>query len=103
MALFGRESEEDRLRADAWGEWARQRNPFALASVVLGAFSLIELGAIPIFSVGGLILGIVALRQLAGPAPAQPLGHRLAWTGIVLCAIALTLGILIYTRSIFMP
>ena len=32
MALFGRETPEEQARAEAWGQWARDRNPYALAS-----------------------------------------------------------------------
>jgi len=99
MALFGRETEQDRQRAEAHAVWVRQRNPLAIASVVLGVFSLIEFGSIPIFSIAGLALGIVALRQLKQPANAQMLGHRLAWTGIALSSVALLTGTAIYYHS----
>jgi hypothetical protein len=95
MALFGRPSEQDNARAAAWGDWARARHPLAIASLVLGIFSLIEFGALPIFSVAGLVLGGMALRQLAARAgnPTAPrLGHRLAWTGLALSAASLALG-----------
>jgi hypothetical protein len=64
MALFGRETEADRARADSWANWARQQNVLAIVSLVLGVFSLIEFGALVIFGIGGIATGAMALRQL---------------------------------------
>src|SRR3954451_20466987 len=70
MPLFGRPSAEDDQRAAAWRDWIQQRNPLAIASLVLGIFSFIELGALLIFGVAGIVFGILALRQLRNrPAP----------------------------------
>jgi hypothetical protein len=102
MALFGRETERERRRAEDWARWVQQRNPFALVSVVLGTFSLIEMGTVPIFSLGGLILGIVALRQLSRPGAAQPHGRRLAWTGVAISGIALIAGTSLYAHSLWL-
>jgi hypothetical protein len=99
MAMFGRESEQEKHKAEEWTAWARARNPLALASFVLGLFSLIELGAIPIFSLAGLILAIVALRQLRSPGAKQQHGHRLAWAGLVLSGAALIIGSSLYIHS----
>jgi hypothetical protein len=101
MALFGRETEQDQQRAQEWARWAQERHPLALASVVLGSFSLIELGAIPIFSLAGFILGIIALRQMKRPDEPRKLGHRLAWTGIALSSVALITGASLYIHSYF--
>ena len=95
MALFGRESEQDQQRAEQWAQWVRQRNPYAIASLVLGVFSLIELGFTVVIGVAGMVLGIIALRQLARPDSAQPMGHRLAWTGIVTSALSLVIFIIV--------
>jgi hypothetical protein len=89
MALFGRETEQDQQRAEQWAHWIRQRNPYAIASLVLGVFSLIELGFTVVIGVAGFVLGIVALKQLSRPQPAQPLGHRLAWAGIITSVLSL--------------
>ena len=74
MPLFGRPSADDQRRAEAWREWLRGRNPLAIASLVLGIFSLIEFGALMIFGIAGIALGVAALvqlRRIAGrPAPA---------------------------------
>jgi hypothetical protein len=99
MALFGRETDRERQRAQEWAEWMQQRHPLAIASVVLGIFSLIELGAIPIFSIGGLVVGIMALRQLRRPGSPHARGHRLAVAGIVISSVALLAGIAVYTHS----
>ena len=79
MALFGRPSEKDDARAEAYKQWLRRRNPLAVASLVLGVFSLIEFGALLVFGVAGIVLGFMALVQLrrvnAGaetPVPAAP-------------------------------
>jgi hypothetical protein len=96
VALFGKETEQDQQRAEAWGQWVAQRNPFAIASGVLGIFGLIEFGTIPVFGLGGLVLGIVALRQMRRPQPSRPRGHRLAWLGIVTSCLALLVGAALY-------
>src|SRR3954469_21954147 len=101
MALFGRETREDQERAQAYARWLQQRNPLAIISVVLGTFSLIEMGIIPVFSVGGLVCGIVSLRQLAQPSAAAQLGRRLAWFGIIISSIALAVGAGLYVHSFF--
>jgi hypothetical protein len=100
MALFGRETQQDHQRAADYAHWVQQRNPLAIVSLVLGTFSLIEFGAIPIFSLGGLIFGIIALRQLARPDPSPPLGRRLAWTGVALSGVALATGATLYLHPI---
>jgi hypothetical protein len=104
MALFGRPTEKDNRRAQDYARWMQSRNPYAIASVVLGIFSFIELGAIVIFGVAGLVCGIIALRQLrsiriletGAATPAQ--GHRLAWTGILLSGVSLIIAAVLYTR-----
>jgi uncharacterized protein DUF4190 len=124
MALFGRPSEKDDARAEAYRDWLRRRNPLAVASLVLGIFSLIEFGALLVFGVAGIVLGFMALGQLRranspadAPAPdaAPPVdrpyaedeesppvlrthGHRIAWAGIVLSALSLVVAAVIYAR-----
>ena len=101
MALFGRPSERDEQKAQAYAQWMQRRNPFAIASMVLGVFSLIELGVL-FLGVPGIILGIVALRQLARVDPndlnAKPRGHRLAWGGITLSFISLIFAAILYLQ-----
>jgi hypothetical protein len=126
MPLFGRPSADDQRRAEAWRDWLRSRNPLAIASLVLGIFSLIEFGALLVFGVAGIALGVAALMQLRRvverPAPAPPVhekspsvaaaeanpyeapeldipkirGHRLAWIGIALSVLSLTAAAYMY-------
>jgi len=99
MALFGRETERDQQRAAAWAHWFRAQNPYALASLVLGVFSLIEFGALLIFGVAGIGLGVIALRQIrAGVDQTRPNGARLAWTGIITSVLSLVIALLLYLR-----
>jgi hypothetical protein len=124
MALFGRPSEKDDARAEAYRDWLRRRNPLAVASLVLGIFSLIEFGALLVFGVAGIVLGFMALGQLRrashkggvpapdlrapvtrpyaededGPAVPRTHGHRIAWAGIVLSALSLVVAAVIYAR-----
>src|SRR5204863_8513572 len=65
MPRFGRPTAEDDRKARQWAEWFAQRNRLAIASLVLGVFSFIEFGALVIFGVAGIALGVVALVQLA--------------------------------------
>ena len=100
MALFGRETERDQQRADAWAQWFRAQNPYALASLVLGIFSLIEFGALIIFGIAGIVAGVIALRQIrAGADPARPGGARLARAGIVTSVLSLVIAALLYLRA----
>jgi uncharacterized membrane protein SpoIIM required for sporulation len=99
MALFGRETERDQQRAEAWAQWFRAQNPYSLASLVLGIFSLIEFGALLIFGIAGIVLGIIALRQIRARADeARPNGARLAWTGIITSVLSLVIAALLYLR-----
>jgi uncharacterized membrane protein len=98
MALLGRPSAEDEKRAAAWRDWVQNRNPLAIASLVLGIFSFIEFGALLVFGVVGIVLGVMGLRQLrrqAGDVSGAPFGHRLAWTGIVLSAVSLAMAVVL--------
>ena len=113
MPLFGRPSEEDDQRAAAYAAWLQQRNPYAMASLILGIFSLIEMGVLIIFGVGGIACGVIALKQLrragvvaqdesaldraAGAAPM--VGHRMAWLGIALSVASLIIAAVLYDQS----
>jgi hypothetical protein len=65
MAFLGRPSQRDEERAAAYRDWLQQRNPFAIASVVLGVISLIEFGVLLVFGIAGIVCGIIALVQLS--------------------------------------
>jgi hypothetical protein len=97
MALFGRESDRDRDRAEAWAAWFRRQNRSAIASIVLGIFSLIEFGVLLIFGVAGIVLGSVALVQLHRHSePDRPHGRSLAWGGIATSVLSLVLAAMVY-------
>lgn len=96
MALFGKPSARDEQKAEQYRLWMSQRDPFAIASLVLGIFSLIEFGALLVFGIAGIVLGVLALRRLKSPGAERPLGHRLAWAGIVTSALSLVLAFVIY-------
>src|SRR5436853_859203 len=99
MPLFGRPSAEDDRKAQEWAEWFAQRNPLAIASLVLGVFSFVEFGALIIFGVAGIILGIVALVQLSRRGRfsdhgsiERTKGRALAWFGIALSVASLVIA-----------
>jgi len=96
MPLFGRTTEEDEQRAAAWGHWLRRRHPLAIVSLVLGVFSLVELGALVVPGIAGIIVGLLALRQLRRVDDPANRGHRLAWAGIGLSALSLIIAALLY-------
>jgi len=116
MSLFGRPTERDERRAREYARWLQQRNPLAIASLVLGIFSLIEGGVLIVFGVAGIALGVAALVQLRRaermtrnappaidprtpidlPPPIKTRGHRLAWSGIVLSALSLVIAVILY-------
>jgi hypothetical protein len=100
MALFGRSTPQDEAKAQAYGAWLSRRNPLAIVSLVLGVFSLTHLGTLILDSLAGLVLGAIALKQLATPSPTQstqPFGHRLAWTGIATSVASLVVAAILYT------
>ena len=75
---------------------------YALVSLVLGVFSLIEFGALVIFGVGGIAAGAIALKQLANPDESQtrPEGRGLAWAGIVTSVASLILAVMLYRGTV---
>jgi hypothetical protein len=101
MALFGKESDADRERADAWAAWAQRQDVYALASLALGIFSLIEFGVLGIFGVAGIVLGAMALKNLKKPDPPRPRGRGMAWTGIILSIVSLMMAAMLYAWPIF--
>lgn len=96
MALFGRETERDQQRVLEYGRWVRQRNPLAIASLVLGVFSLVELGALVVPGIASIVLGIISLRQLRREDRTYSSGHGLAYCGITLSAISLVIAAFLY-------
>ena len=103
MALLGRPSERDDARAASWAAWFRRQNPYALASLPLSVFSLTHGGTLFADEIAGILLGAVALRQLArarsglpGDDGARPEGRGIAWAGIVVGLASLALAFVIY-------
>ena len=100
MAFFGRPTERDEAKAAAYRDWLLRRNPLAIASTVLGVFSLTHLGALWIDGIGAIVLGVLALRQLSrqdtmGAAHAAQ-GRGLAWLGIVTASLSICIAIVLY-------
>jgi len=97
MALFGRPSERDEARAASWAAWFQRQNPFALSSLPLSVFSLTHAGTLFVDEVAGIVLGVVALVQLArGDDGGRSEGRWLAWCGIVVGLVSLGLALVIY-------
>ncbi|HEV2293869.1 MAG TPA: DUF4190 domain-containing protein [Tepidisphaeraceae bacterium] len=97
MALFGRPTERDEAKAAAYRDWLLRRNPYAVASTVLGVFSLTHLGALWIDGIAAIVLGVIALRQLSRPGNAGATeGRGLAWLGIGSAAVSIIIAIFLY-------
>ena len=103
MALLGRPSERDDARAASWAAWFQQQNVYALASLPLSVFSLTHAGTLFVDEIAGIILGAVALRQLARVRDGLPgdngiriEGRGLAWAGIVVGSLSLAMAIVVY-------
>jgi hypothetical protein len=100
MALFGRPTERDEAKAAAYREWLLRRNRFAIASTVLGVFSLTHFGTLWIDGIAAIVLGVIALRQLATPAEgAPPEGRGLAWLGIATASASICIAIVLYRMA----
>ena len=94
MALFGRPTERDEARAAAYRDWLLRRHPLAIASFVIGVFSLSHLGTFLIDGVAAIVLGFTALRRLGDPGHVgPPEGRGLAWAGIVTAAVSLLIAV----------
>jgi len=104
MAFFGRPSNRDEVRAANWTNWFQRQHPFALASLPLSVFSLTHAGTLWVDEIAGIVLGVLALRQLARPPaacdtgapPVKSEGHLLAWGGVVIGTVSLALALAIY-------
>ena len=59
MALFGRESKADQLRADRVRQWAQRQSPYALFSCLFGALAVLDAFTVVIsMSTGPLAIGL---------------------------------------------
>jgi hypothetical protein len=97
MALFGRPTPQDEIRAASYREWLVRRDPFAIASLVLGVFSLTHLGTLLVDGVAAIVLGVVAIVRLNnGRDPERPYGKWIATGGIVCAAASLVLAAVLY-------
>jgi uncharacterized membrane protein YfcA len=103
MALFGRSSERDEVRAASYAAWFQRQHPLALPSLLLSAFSLTHAGTLWVDEIAGIVLGVVALRQIArartaddAPDAQRTAGQWLAWGGVVVGVISLLLAFVIY-------
>lgn len=97
MALFGRESEADRQRAERVRQWVHARTPYALVGLACGLLAVVDSFTLVIGLAAGLaaiVLGIVALKQIER----QPalLGRRLALAAIVLGAAGIVLSLVMW-------
>ena len=97
MALFGRESARDQQRVEAYREWFARQHPLALASAVLSIFSLTHFGTLFIDEIGGIVLGVIAIRTLRRE-PRTSGAARFAYVGIAVGIISLACAIMIYTH-----
>ena len=104
MALFGRESERDQARAATYAAWFARQHPLALASLLLSAFSLTHGGALWVDTLLGITFGVIALVQIhrakqtppPDDAPARVEGHWLAWGGIGVGLVSMSIAVVIY-------
>ena len=104
MALFGRESERNQARAANYAAWFARQHPLALPSLLLSAFSLTHLGTLWVDTLVGIAFGVIALVQIrrakqspaTDDAPARVEGHWLAWGGIAVGLMSLSIAVVIY-------
>ena len=95
MALFGRETAQDRQREQAWREWFRRQHPFALAALVLSVFSLTHFGTLFVDEIAGIVMGTLAIRaSRRGDSRAVKIAYAAIFVGV----ISLICAIVLYTR-----
>lgn len=99
MALFGRESEADRLRAERVRQWAQGQSPYALFSCLFGILAVLDAFTVVISLVTGPLaigLGVWAHRD---PRIAERHGARwLPKVGMVLGCFGLILTVVVWRR-----
>src|SRR3954468_16853871 len=94
MALFGRETAQDREREQAWREWFHRQHPLALASLVLSVFSFTHFGTLWIDEIAGIVLGVLAIRAVKRRTSTKTV--TLAYIGIIVGILSLISAIVIY-------
>lgn len=95
MAWLGRETEAEQQRVEAWRGWFVRQHPLAVVSAVLSIFSLTHFGTLWVDEIGGIVLGVLAIR--AGRRDPSR-GVRLAYVGILVGIISLVCAVVIYTH-----
>ena len=105
MALFGRPSEKDDAREAAYRQWFARQHPLALASLLLGLFSLTHFGTLIVDEAVGVALGIIALMQInsahaveanTGADPPRREGKWLARGGIAVGVVSFACAMVVY-------
>lgn len=97
MALFGRESEADRRRAERITRWLQARSPYALVSVAAGLLCVVDsflmLVSLPA-GVAAIVLAGLGWRDLARRPDKR--GHRLCVAGATLGVLGITLALIVW-------
>jgi len=93
MAFLGRESEREETRAARYAAWFARQHPLALQAILLAAFSLTHFGVLLVDEVLAIVLGTLALRQIARARRGDvPPGARPRTEGALLAAGAIAVG-----------
>ncbi|MBI1337448.1 MAG: hypothetical protein GC164_10855 [Phycisphaera sp.] len=97
MALFGRESPSDHLRALRVKAWLNARSPYALFCAMFGCLAVLDaftgvLGVV--FGVIAWVLSVQAGRQLKSQPTLK--GHRLRVLGLVTGLAGIALGVAVW-------
>lgn len=92
MALFGRESKADQLRADRVREWAQRQSPYALFSCLFGVIAVLDAFTVVITVIAGpLAIGLGLWARRDGRVDHTKSAGWLPWLGIVLGGVGLVL------------
>ena len=96
MALFGRETAQDRQREQAWREWFGRQNQLAVAAAVLSVFSLTHFGTLFVDEIAAIVLGMLAIRA---SRRGDTRNVKIAYAAILIGVISLSVAIFLYTRA----
>lgn len=90
MALFGRESEADQLRADRVRQWAQRQSPYALFSCLFGVLAVLDAFTVVITVIAGpLAIGLGLCARRDGRIDHRKSAGWLPWLGMVLGGVGL--------------
>ncbi len=98
MALFGRESDADRQRAERVRSWIRARTPFSLFSCLFGIVSVLDAFTLVIGLSAGvvaIVLAVLGLRDLREQPDLR--GRRLCYAGIALGLAGVAMSVIMWT------